>query len=80
MSSISSRIISIYKSRHTILEQLQKQGYNIDDYQNFSMNEIDSMLSNSQLDMLLTHENGKKRVREKANSEQLMKSSSEILP
>ena len=60
MSSISSRIISIYKSRHTILEQLQKQGYNIDDYQNFSMNEIDSMLSNSQLDMLLTHENGKK--------------------
>ena len=56
MSSISSRIISIYKSRQTILEQLKRQGYNVEDYVNFSMNEIDSMLSNSQLDMLITNE------------------------
>jgi len=61
MSSISSRITSIYKSRTTLLEQLEKQGYNTEDYSNFSMNEIDAMLSNSQLDMLLTHnEDGKK--------------------
>ena len=60
MSTISSRIMSIFKSRSTILQQLQKQGYEVDDYLNFSMNEIDSMLSNSQLDMLLTHENGNK--------------------
>tara|TARA_E500000178_G_scaffold346007_1_gene396895 strand:+ start:882 stop:1523 length:642 start_codon:yes stop_codon:yes gene_type:complete len=53
MSSISSRIISIHKSRQTILSQLQRQGYDVEDYINFSMNEIDSMLSNSQLDMLL---------------------------
>ena len=52
MSTISSRIISIYNSRNTILNQLMKQGYNVDDYLNFSMNEIDAMLSNSQLDML----------------------------
>ena len=56
MSSISSRIISIYKSRQTILEQLKRQGYNVEDYVNFSMNEIDSMLSNSQLDMLINNE------------------------
>jgi DNA-directed RNA polymerase subunit H (RpoH/RPB5) len=55
MSSISSRIISIHKSRQTILSQLQRQGYDVEDYINFSMNEIDSMLSNSQLDMLLTN-------------------------
>ena len=55
MSTISSRIISIYKSRITLLEQLQKQGYNVDDYSSFTINEIDSMLSNSQLDMLLNH-------------------------
>ena len=60
MSTISSRIMSIFKSRSTILQQLQKQGYEVDDYLNFSMNEIDSMLSNSQLDMLLTHANGNK--------------------
>ena len=45
MSSISSRIISIHKSRQTILSQLQRQGYDVEDYVNFSMNEIDSMLS-----------------------------------
>ena len=55
MSTISSRIISIYKSRITLLEQLQKQGYNVDDYSSFTINEIDSMLSNSQLDMLVNH-------------------------
>ncbi len=55
MSSISSRIISIHKSRQTILSQMQRQGYDVEDYINFSMNEIDSMLSNSQLDMLLTN-------------------------
>jgi DNA-directed RNA polymerase subunit H (RpoH/RPB5) len=55
MSTISSRIISIYKSRTTLLAQLQKQGYNVDDYSSFTINEIDSMLSNSQLDMLVNH-------------------------
>jgi len=55
MSTISSRIISIYKSRTTLLAQLQKQGYNVDDYSSFTINEIDSMLSNSQLDMLINH-------------------------
>lgn len=55
MSTISSRIISIYKSRTTLLSQLQKQGYNVDDYSSFTINEIDSMLSNSQLDMLINH-------------------------
>lgn len=55
MSAISSRITSIYKSRTTLLQQLEKQGYNTEDYSNFSINEIDAMLSNSQLDMLLSH-------------------------
>ena len=60
MSSISTRIINIYKSRKTLLEQLDSHGYKIDDYENFTMNEIDSMLSNSQLDMLLSNEQGNK--------------------
>lgn len=61
MSSISSRIISIYNSRNTLLEQLEMQDYNVDDYLNFTMNEVDAMMSNEQLDMLLHHkDNGKK--------------------
>lgn len=62
MSTISSRITSIYKSRTTLLQQLEKQGYNTEDYSNFSMNEIDAMLSNSQLDMLLTSRENDKKV------------------
>lgn len=60
MSVTSSRIINIYKSRNILLEQFEWRGYNVDDYLRFSVNEIDAMLANSQLDMLLTHENGQK--------------------
>ena len=60
MSATSSRIINIYKSRNILLEQFESRGYNVDDYLQFSVNEIDAMLANSQLDMLLTHETGKK--------------------
>jgi DNA-directed RNA polymerase subunit H (RpoH/RPB5) len=40
---------------------LEEQDYNVDDYLGFSINEVDAMLANSQLDMLITHKtNGKK--------------------
>ena len=60
MSINSTRIINIYKSRNVILEQMKLQGYNVDDYLKFSVNEVDAMLSNSQLDMLLVNEDGRK--------------------
>jgi DNA-directed RNA polymerase subunit H (RpoH/RPB5) len=49
----SSLISSVYKARKTILELMDKQGYNVDDYSNFSINEVNSMKQNNQLDMLL---------------------------
>jgi len=49
----SSLISSVYKARTTILALMDKQGYNIDDYSNFSINEVNSMKQNNQLDMLL---------------------------
>ena len=55
--STNNRILRIYKSRATILKLLQKQGYNITDYSEFSINEIDTMFTNKQLDMLVTNEN-----------------------
>jgi DNA-directed RNA polymerase subunit H (RpoH/RPB5) len=50
----SGHIQSIYKSRKNILEHLRYQGFNINDYTNFSINEVYTMYQNKQLDMLLT--------------------------
>ena len=53
-SQNSSAIIStVYTSRNNILDLMGKQGYNIEDYGNFSVNEVNSMKQNNQLDMLL---------------------------
>jgi len=49
----SSLISSVYKSRKTLIELMFKQGYNVDDYENFSINEVNAMFQNKQLDMLL---------------------------
>ena len=54
---MSNRILRIYKSRKTILDILEKhQGYDTSDYSEFSINEIDTMCNNNQLDMLVSNE------------------------
>lgn len=55
MTSSGSNILisDIYKSRKTILELMEKQNYNVKDYTNFSINEVNTMKQNNQLDMLL---------------------------
>lgn len=55
MSSNSNRILSLYKSRTNILDILESLGYAISDYSGFSINEIDAMFVNQQLDMLIPH-------------------------
>ena len=60
--SSNNRILRIYKSRVNILTQLGNQGYNVTDYSEFSINEIDTMFSNKQLDMLVTNENTDKKT------------------
>jgi DNA-directed RNA polymerase subunit H (RpoH/RPB5) len=49
----SSLISAVYKSRNILLELLQKQEYEIKDYEGFSVNEVNIMKSNNQLDMIL---------------------------
>jgi len=49
----SSLISSIYKSRKTLLELMKKQHYNIEEYEEFTINEINSKYHNKQLDMLM---------------------------
>jgi DNA-directed RNA polymerase subunit H len=59
MASQNSNILisHICTSRKIILELMEKQGYNIKDYANFSVNEVNSMKQNNQLDMLLEKNN-----------------------
>jgi DNA-directed RNA polymerase subunit H len=49
----SGLVSTVYKSRKIILELMSKQNYATEDYVNFSINEVNSMLQNKQLDMLL---------------------------
>jgi len=49
----SSLISKIYKSRRVILDLMEKQSYNITDYKGFSINEVNTMTTNNQLDMIL---------------------------
>lgn len=55
MSTQNSNILvsEIFTSRKIILELMGKQGYNINDYANFSISEVNAMNKNNQLDMLL---------------------------
>ena len=55
----SESILNIYKSRNTLIEILQQREYNVDDYNEFSINEINVMFNNNQLDLLLENSNNK---------------------
>ena len=60
--SYSQIVPKIYKSRLIILQILKLRGYNIEDYENFSIGDILTMYNAvpKQLDMLLENEDGKK--------------------
>ena len=57
MSGITKKM---YKSRLYLLQQLKQLGYNTDDYDEFSINEVHIMNENKQMDMLLENENNEK--------------------
>jgi DNA-directed RNA polymerase subunit H (RpoH/RPB5) len=52
-SQISSLTSAVYKSRSIILEQMQSQSFDVGDYSGFSVNEVNTMKTNNQLDMIL---------------------------
>lgn len=66
-SSYSPLVSKIYKSRNIILELLRKRGFNVEDYTEFSINEVHIMYNNKQLDMLLEHKDSKKKFYIKYN-------------
>jgi DNA-directed RNA polymerase subunit H (RpoH/RPB5) len=67
MTTTNNKILKLYKSRLTIIEQLVNLQYNVDEYEEFSINEIDAMNNNSQLDMFVTNDNTNKKVYIKYN-------------
>lgn len=46
-------ISQIYQSRKNVLELMERQGFDVSGYANFSVSEINAMKQNNQLDMLL---------------------------
>lgn len=52
-SQISSLTSAVYKSRSILLEQMQSQSFDVGDYSGFSVNEVNTMKTNNQLDMIL---------------------------
>lgn len=66
-SEQSTHISNIYKSRGVILDQLSTQGYDVSNYNEFSVNEVNLMYQHQQLDMLLTNNQTNKKVLVKYN-------------
>ncbi len=59
----NSTIVSdIYHSRVTILNLLKRRGFNVEDYEGASINEINIMNNNAQLDLYLTNPQTQKKV------------------
>jgi len=62
MSLSNNKILKIYKSRRNILNILKTLGYEVSDYEEFSINEIDAMVSTDQLDMLVQNSSSKQKT------------------
>jgi len=60
--SSNNTVLRIYKSRQTILKMMENIGFEVKNYEYFSINEVDAMYKNNQLDMLLKDENDTKKV------------------
>ena len=58
----SQSISKIFLSRKIILNLAERRGFDISDYNNFSINEIQIMYTNKQLDMFFTHPDTGKKI------------------
>ena len=61
LSASSSFFQQLYKVRTTLLEIFEKQGYNVSNYANFSIAELQTMIKNRELDIMFEKE-GKKAL------------------
>ena len=60
MDNSSDAISTIFNSRKILMELLEARGYDVSEYNEFSISDVNSMTQNNQLDLLLTGKDGKK--------------------
>jgi DNA-directed RNA polymerase subunit H (RpoH/RPB5) len=58
----SGFVLRIVKARNTILEILNTLNYDIDNYNGFSIGEINTMIKENQIDMLINHKTEEKKI------------------
>lgn len=58
----SGYIVQITKSRENVLAQLEKRGYDVDNYKGASIAQVHVMFQNSQLDMLVENPNSGRKA------------------
>lgn len=73
MSLVNSNIQNIFKSRITILDILKYRGFDVSTYENFTINEINVLNNNNQLDILVNNNNNNKKVYVKYYLNKLLK-------
>jgi len=61
-STTNSRILKLFKSRNTLIEQLEELQYDVSEHMDFSINEIDAMNNNTQLDFTLKHNKNERKI------------------
>ena len=60
--SQSSEITEVFKARNNVLKQLEFQGFDTSDYSGSNINEVNSMYTSKQLDMLVENPKTKKKT------------------
>tara|TARA_Y100000389_G_scaffold76495_1_gene73208 strand:- start:287 stop:916 length:630 start_codon:yes stop_codon:yes gene_type:complete len=73
MSLVNSNIENIYKSRYNILDILKYRNFDISSYENFTINEINILNNNNQLDILVKNNTTNKKVYVKYYLNKLLK-------
>jgi DNA-directed RNA polymerase subunit H (RpoH/RPB5) len=58
----SGQIIEIYNSRKHIIDLLEAQGYDVSQYKDFSINDVNTLFHTIQMDMLVRKPNDEKKV------------------
>ena len=56
----SETVSKVFASRKILLSQLEQRGFDVSEYNDFSINQVGIMMQNGQLDLLLTDDKGKK--------------------
>jgi DNA-directed RNA polymerase subunit H (RpoH/RPB5) len=67
----SSHINELFKSRQNLVTFLKRQGFNVENYESFSIHEVNAMFQSKQMDMLLKKDDGTKKTYVKYHSGKL---------